>query len=96
MFPGGLYRDNLLVIPLPAWETSTQNVLRGLKALIDAIIQNGSGYIDQVAVLLLTADPGIIVSPNALLELKEALAHLLPSTHLAQSSNIQEFTLTDL
>jgi hypothetical protein len=96
MFPGGLYRDNLLVIPLPAWKNSTLNVLRGLKALIDAIKQNGHGYLNRVAILLLTAEPDDTVSPDARLELKEALAHLLPSTHLAQSGNIQEIQLVDL
>jgi hypothetical protein len=96
MFPGGLYRDNFLVIPLPAWKSGNLNVLRGLKALIDAIKQNGHGYLSQVAILLLTANPDEVVSADARRELKEALAHLLPSAHLAQSANIQEIELIDL
>src|SRR5215213_2753241 len=50
-FPGGLYKDNLLIIPVPAWDVPVSNDLRRLKPLIDALKHTGAGYIDQVRVL---------------------------------------------
>ena len=95
IFPGGLYQDNHLVIPLPAWG-ETPNDLRGLKALIDAIKQQGSGYIDKLSVLLLCPDAAGTIPEGRKQEIKEVLAREVALARFAQGSDIEEMNLEDL
>jgi hypothetical protein len=97
-FPGGLFRtsDNLLVIPLPAWEIGKINNLRGLKPLVDAICKHGAAPINRLAILPVAVQAGDTVSPAAKLQLKQFVAQYFPVIHFAQTSNIEDFELTDL
>jgi hypothetical protein len=95
IFPGGLYCDNRLVIPLPAWHAAPPNDLRGLKALIDAIKRHEPGYIDRVGVLLLGL-PDQPISANTGRTLREIVARDLAMARFARGDDIEEITLGDL
>lgn len=96
MFPGGLYRDNLLVIPLPAWDGAILNDLQGLKALVNAIKEPGAGYIDKLGVAFLAPEPTIVIPDKAKLELKECLVSNLGMTRFARGDGIEEIKMEDL
>jgi hypothetical protein len=97
-FPGGLYRtgDNLLVIPLPAWDVQKMNNLRGLKPLTEAFKRNGAGNIARVAILPLTAQANAPVPQDTKIILKELLAREFSIPHLARSANIHDLDLANL
>jgi hypothetical protein len=94
-FPGGLYRNNQLVIPLPVWNSRPPNDLRGLKALIDAITKHGAGCIDDLSVVFLGPDPAIVILNKTKLELKELVARDLAMARFARGDNIDEIKLED-
>ena len=96
MFPGGLYRDNQLIIPLPVWENAIPNDLQGLKALIDAIKQPGAGYIDKISIVFLAPDPAITIQDKSKLELKELVASNLAMARFARGNIIEEIKLEDI
>jgi len=96
MFPGALYRDNRLVIPLPGWHTAPPNDLRGLKALIDAIKQPGAGYIDRLGILPLPIGPAAAIPPDTKLILKELVARDLAMARFATGATIEEVDFGDL
>lgn len=93
MFPGGLYRDNQLIIPLPTWNGAPPNDLRGLKVLIDAIKQHGDGYIERLGVLFLASDPTKVIPDTTKMVLKELVARDLAIARFARSSEIEEIEL---
>jgi hypothetical protein len=95
-FPGGLYRNNQLVIPLPVWNGPPPNDLRGLKALIDAIGLHGAGCIDNLAVVFLGLDPAIGIQDKTKLELKELVASNLVMARFARGDDIEEIELEDI
>jgi hypothetical protein len=93
-FPGGFYRDNGLVIPLPAWHTTPPNDLRGLKALINAIKQPGAGYIESIYVLPISLTPPVADDTKRIL--KELVARELSMARFARGDDIGNFTLAEL
>lgn len=95
MFPGGLYKSNLLVIPVPAWDSPLSNDLRGLKVLVDALKSPGAGYIDQIKVLFLNLISSEVISDDRKRILKELLARDLAMVRFAKGSDIVEFGLED-
>ncbi len=95
-FPGGLYRENHLIIPLPAWSNMAPNDLRGLKPLIDAIKQEGDGYIDKLSVLFLCPASEDVILDDKKKEIKEVLARQLALARFARSESIDEIRLEDL
>jgi hypothetical protein len=96
-FPGGLYRDNHLVIPLPAWypDTVRPNDLQGLKTLVDAIKEHGDGYVERMSVLLL-GDPGAVIPDTTKLILKELVARDVALARFAKGSDVGEIELEAL
>lgn len=96
MFPGGLYRGNHLVIPLPAWESAIPNDLQGLKALMNAIKQHGQGYIDRLSVSFLNQDPAQTIPDNRKRMLKELVASQLGMMSFPTGDTIEEMNLEDL
>jgi hypothetical protein len=94
-FPGGLYKSNLLVIPIPAWDKPRSNDLRGLKALIDALKGPGAGYVSELRVVFLSPDTGEIPEERKRI-LKELVARDLAMIRFAKGSDIEEIGLGDL
>lgn len=95
-FPGGLFQDGHLAIPLPAWAGMLPDNLCGLKPLIEAITQEGLGFIDKLSILPLCPDPVEALPVDMVRVLKEVIARELPLAHFAQSSHIEEIKLEDL
>lgn len=98
MFPGGFYdsEDQLLVIPLPAWNMRNLNDLRGLKVLIDSVRERGIGFIDKVAILPLAVTGQEPVGQQTIDTCKRLLAQQFPIARFAQSGNIECTQLIDL
>ena len=98
MFPGGLYKDNHLVIPLPAWypDDKPPNDLSGLKALIDAIKQHGDGYIEKLSILLLDPDSARVIPDSKKRVLKELVSLHIAIVRFARGTDIEEVELEDL
>jgi hypothetical protein len=92
MFPGGLYQDTHLVIPIPAWGVKP-NDLQGLKPLIDSIKTSGSGKFDELSVLFLTPDSSGNIDDDTKNELKEIVAREISLPRFAKGSDINEITL---
>ena len=95
-FPGGLHKDNLLVIPVPAWDSPPSNDLRGLKPLIDALKGTGAGVIDEIRVLFLDPDPAATIPADRKRILKELVARDLAMVRFAKGNDIEEIELEDL
>ncbi len=93
-FPGGLFHDNQLIVPLPAWATAPTNDLRGLRALVDSIKVGGD--ISKLKVLFLVPDPSVSVPEKIRLESKEFLAKELALARFARGRDIEEIGLEDL
>ena len=94
-YPGGFYKDQLLVVPLPSWQDIIPNDLRGLKTLIDALKTHGAGYIDEVRVLFL-ADEATAIPDSRKQMLKDLVARDLALVRFAKASDIGEIRLEDL
>ena len=95
-FPGGLYRNFQLVIPVPVWPSGPTNDLRGLKALIDAINTSGAGYIDRIALVFVGPNPAAAISDNEKFVLKQLVASYLGMARFFDPANIEEIQLGDL
>ena len=95
-FPGGLYRDFQLVIPIPVWASGPPNDLRGLKALIDAIKQHGAGYIERVALVFVGLDPANVISDETKRVWKQLVARDLSMARFANADYIETIQLEDL
>ncbi len=94
-FPGGLYQNTHLVIPVPAWGDKP-NDLQGLRPLIDSIKTSGAGKFDKLSVLFLTPDSSGNIDNNTKNELKEIVAREISLPRFAKGSDINEITLGDL
>lgn len=97
-FPGGMYQDNHLIIPLPAWypDNTIPNDLCGLKPLVDAIKQHGDGYVDKLSVLLLHIEGGIAIPDARKRTLKETVARHISIARFARGIDIGEIELEAL
>jgi len=95
-FPGGLHKDNLLVIPVPAWDNPRSNNLRALRPLIEALMNPGAGFIEEVKLLFLSADAADAVPDDRKRVLKELVARDLGSVRFAKGSSIGETRLEEL
>jgi hypothetical protein len=95
-FPGGLYFDFRLVIPIPIWASGPPNDLRGLKPLIDAIKQPGAGYIEHLALVFVGPDPANVISDAAKRVCKQLVASYLSMARFANADDIEEIRLEDL
>ncbi len=87
-FPGGLYRsnDSHLVVPLPAWTTASDNQLRGLNPLVDAMQAYGTQPISRISILPLSH--GAPPDPDKIVILKQRLAARIKSAAFADSAKI--------
>lgn len=95
-FPGGLYLDFRLVIPIPIWSSDPPNDLRGLKPLIDAIKQSGAGYIERLALVFVGPDPTNVISDDTKRVCKQLVAKYLSMARFANADDIEETQLEDL
>lgn len=95
-FPGGLYWDFRLVIPIPIWASDPPNDLRGLKPLIDAIKQPGAGYIEHVALVFVGPDPANVISDDTKRVCKQLVASYLSMARFANAGDIDDIRLEDL
>jgi hypothetical protein len=95
-FPGGLYRDFQLVIPIPVWPSGPPNDLRGLRALIDAINASGAGYIDRIALVFVGPNLVAVISDGDKIVLKQLVASYLGMARFADPANLEEIQLGDL
>ena len=96
MFPGGLHKGSLLLIPVPAWDNPLSNDLRGLKPLVEALKRPGTGFIDQIKVLFLSSNPAEVIPDDRKRVLKELLARDLAMLRFAKGSDIIEIRLEDI
>lgn len=94
-FPGGIYLDFRLVIPIPIWVSVPPNDLRGLKPLIDAIKQHGAGYIERAALLFVGPDPASVISDDTKRVWKQLVARDLSMARFANADDIEEIRLED-
>lgn len=95
-FPGGFYLDFRLIIPIPIWASDPPNDLRGLKPLIDAIKQPGTGYIEHLALVFVGHDPANVISDAAKRVCKQLVANYLSIARFANADEIEEIRLEDL
>ena len=95
-FPGGLYLDFRLVIPIPIWASDPPNDLRGLKPLIDAIKQPGAGYIEHVALVFVGPDSANVISNDTKRVCKQLVASYLSMARFAKAEDIEDIRLEDL
>ena len=95
-FPGGLYRDLYLIIPIPVWPSDPLNDLRGLKPLIDAIIQHGAGYIESIALVFVGSDSTSVISDDTKLVWKQLVARELSMARFTNADDIEVIQLEDL
>jgi hypothetical protein len=97
-FPGGIFdaNDQFLVIPVPAWSTNGLNDLRGLKALMDSVIQQGPGFVDRLGILPLGSLDADQINLDTANSLKELVAQQFPVAHFAQSANIENVELLEI
>jgi hypothetical protein len=95
-FPGGLYLDLRLVIPVPIWASGPPNDLRGLKPLIDAIKQPGAGYIEHLALVFVGPDPAIVISDDTKRVCKQLVARYFSMARFANADDIDEIQLEAL
>jgi hypothetical protein len=95
-FPGGLYRDLRLVIPIPVWASDPPNDLRGLKPLIDAIKQSGAGYIENLSLVFISANPTDVISDDLKRIWKQLVATCLSMARFANADDIEDIQLEDL
>jgi hypothetical protein len=95
-FPGGLYSDFRLVIPIPIWVSAPPNDLRGLKPLVDAIKQHGAGYIERVALLFVGPDPTSVVLDDTKRVWKQLVARDLSMARCANADDIEDIRLEEL
>jgi hypothetical protein len=96
MFPGGLYRDFHLVIPIPVWASDSPNDLRGLKPLIDAIKQHGESYILTLSLMFIGPDPTNVISDDTKRVCKQLVASYLSLVRFAKADDINAIQLEDL
>ncbi len=94
-FPGGIYMDLRLVIPIPVWASVPPNDLRGLRPLIDAIKQHGPGYIERVALVFVGHDPSSVISDDTKRVWKQLVARDLSMARFANADKIEEMRLED-
>lgn len=94
-FPGGIYLDFRLVIPIPIWVSVPPNDLRGLKPLIDAIKQHGAGYIERVALVFVGPDPASVIPDDTKRVWKQLVARDLSMARFANADDIEEIRLED-
>jgi hypothetical protein len=92
-FPGGIYFDLRLVIPIPVWASVPPNDLRGLKPLIDAIKQHGAGYIEHVALVFVGPDPASVILNDTKRVWKQLVARDLSMVRFANADYIEEMRL---
>lgn len=95
-FPGGMYLDFRLVIPIPIWVSVPPNDLRGLKPLIDTIKQLGAGYIEHLALLFVGPDPASVIPDDTKRVWKQLVARDLSMARFANADDIEDIRLEDL
>ena len=95
-YPGGLYRDNRLIITLPAWTERLPNSLVGLSALINAIKELGAGFIETINIIPVGVDPAATVPDSTVRSLAAMVARELAMLPFVSSDEITAFRLEDL
>jgi hypothetical protein len=94
-YPGGLFSEDRLVIPIPAWDNDMPNDLRSLKKLITVMKKHGDAYIQRIAILPLTDEANGAVPAERIIIFKALVARELAMARITQD-NIEHIQLVDL